>query len=143
MAPWVNNWPAVQKPQVVLMHSSELCSNNPFSGVSLLPLCLILKLSEYPDTCLIILKNRNKQLEDALLDGLASAYNAGDLGSIPGSDPWVGKIPWRRKWQPAPVFLPGKSHGLRILVSYSPWAHKESDRIEWLHFLFYHQTEAL
>ena len=38
----------------------------------------------------------------------ASACNAGDMGSIPGSDPWVGKIPWGRKWQPTPVFLPGR-----------------------------------
>ena len=36
-------------------------------------------------------------------------------------DPWVGKIPWRRKWQPTPVFLPGKSHGQRNLADYSPW----------------------
>ena len=42
-------------------------------------------------------------------------------------DPWVGKIPWRRKWQPTPVFLPGKSHGRRSLVDYSPWGCKESD----------------
>ena len=42
----------------------------------------------------------------------------------PGFDPWVGKIPWRRKWQPTPVFLPGKSHGLRILLGYSPWGRK-------------------
>ena len=34
-----------------------------------------------------------------------------------GFDPWVGKIPWRRKWQPTPVFLPGKSHGQRSLVA--------------------------
>ena len=40
---------------------------------------------------------------------------------------WVGKISWRRKWQPIPVFLPGKSHGQRSLVGYSPWGHKESD----------------
>ena len=39
-------------------------------------------------------------------------------------DPWVGKIPWRRKWTPTPVFLPGKSHGQRSLVGYSPWGHK-------------------
>ena len=38
-----------------------------------------------------------------------------------GFDPWVGKIPWRRKWQPTPVFLPGESHGWRSLVGYSPW----------------------
>ena len=38
--------------------------------------------------------------------------------------PWVGKVPWRRKWQPTPVFLPGKSHGQRSLVGYSPWGRK-------------------
>ena len=41
-----------------------------------------------------------------------------------GFDPWVRKIPWRRKLQPTPVFLPGKSHGQKILVGYSPWHHK-------------------
>ena len=39
----------------------------------------------------------------------------------PGFDPWLGKIPWRRKWQSTPVFLPGKFHGWRSLVGYSPW----------------------
>ena len=42
----------------------------------------------------------------------------------PGFDPWVGKIPWRRKWQPSPVFLPGKSHGQRNLAGYSQWGHR-------------------
>ncbi|CAI9153447.1 unnamed protein product [Rangifer tarandus platyrhynchus] len=42
-------------------------------------------------------------------------------------DPWVEKIPWKRKWQPTPVFLPGKFHGQRSLVGYSPGGHKESD----------------
>ena len=37
-----------------------------------------------------------------------------------GFDPWVGKIPWKRKWQPTPVFLPGEFHGQRSLVAYSP-----------------------
>ena len=41
-------------------------------------------------------------------------------------DPWVRKIPWRRAWQPTPVFLPGESHGQRSLVGYSPWGHHES-----------------
>ena len=45
-------------------------------------------------------------------------------------EPWIRKIPWRRKWQPTPVFLPGKSHGQRILAGYSPWDHKESDTTE-------------
>ena len=39
----------------------------------------------------------------------------------PRFDPWVRKIPWRRKWQPISVFLPGKSHGQRSLVGYSLW----------------------
>ena len=39
-------------------------------------------------------------------------------------DPWTGKIPWRRKWQPTPVFLPGKSHEQRSMVGYSPWGRK-------------------
>ena len=42
-------------------------------------------------------------------------------------NPWVRKIPWRRKWQPTPVFLPGEFHGQRSLVGYSLWGHKESD----------------
>ena len=70
-----------------------------------------------------------------------------EMGSTPGKDvvnivemtrdqkyyinlvakaPWVGKIPWRRKWQPTPVFLPGKSHGQRSLAGYNPWVAKES-----------------
>ena len=56
-----------------------------------------------------------------------SASNAEDLSSIPGFNPWVGKIPWRRKWQPTPVFLPGESHGRRSLVGYSPRGRIESD----------------
>ena len=55
-----------------------------------------------------------------------SACNVGDLSSIPGS----GRFPWRRKWQPTPVLLPGKFHGQRNLVGYSPWDHKEMDTTE-------------
>ena len=54
--------------------------------------------------------------------------NAGDMRL--GFDPWVGKIPWRRAWQPTPVFLPGESHGQRSLVGYSPQGRKESDTTE-------------
>ena len=61
-----------------------------------------------------------------------------------GFDPWIWKLPWRRKWQPTPVFLPGKSHGQRILAGYSPWGHRESDPTErltlcavLLHSLYY------
>ena len=44
-----------------------------------------------------------------------------------GFDPWVWKIPWRCKWKPTPVFLPGEFHGWRSLEDYSPWGHKEWD----------------
>ena len=43
---------------------------------------------------------------------------------------WVIRNCWRRKWQPTPVSLPGKSHGQRSLVGYSPWGHKESGMTE-------------
>ena len=56
-------------------------------------------------------------------DSEKSSCNAGDPGSVPRS----GWSPWRRKWQPTLVFLPGKSHGWRSLVGYSPWGHKESE----------------
>ena len=49
---------------------------------------------------------------------------------------WVGKILWRRKWQPTLVLLPGKSHGWRSLIGYSPWGRKNLDTTEWLHFHF-------
>ena len=44
-------------------------------------------------------------------------------------NPWIGKIPWRRKWQPTPLFLPGKSHGQRSLAGYSPWGCKSQTRL--------------
>ena len=46
---------------------------------------------------------------------------------------------WRRKWQPTPVPLPGKSDGRRSLVGYSPWGHKELDMTERLHFHFHYK----
>ena len=59
----------------------------------------------------------------------------------PGFDPWVGKIPWRRKWQPALVLLPGKSHGQRSLVGYSPRGRKELDTTERLYLLHQHERK--
>ena len=50
----------------------------------------------------------------------------------PGFDPWVRMMPWRRKWQPTPVFLPGESHGQRSLAGYSPWGPREVDTTELL-----------
>ena len=50
--------------------------------------------------------------------------DAGDVKGV-GSIPRLGRFPWRRKWQPTPVFLLGKSHEHRSLVGYSPWDHKD------------------
>ena len=60
-----------------------------------------------------------------------------------GFDPWVGKIPWRRKWQPTPALLPRKFRGLRSLVGYSPWGHQESDTNERLYFTSLQRTRCL
>ena len=63
-----------------------------------------------------------------------------------GFDPWTGKIPWRRKWQPTSVFLPGETHGQRNLVGYTPWGHKESETTERLtpslSFQSWHSSEC-
>ena len=57
----------------------------------------------------------------------------GDPGNMGhGFDLWVRKSPWRRKWQPTSVFLPGKSHGQSSLVGYNPWGCKESGMAEGL-----------
>ena len=61
--------------------------------------------------------------------------NAGDANHR--FDPWVRKIPWSSKWQPTTVFLPGKFHGQRSLVGYSPRGHKELDTTEHSHTCYY------
>ena len=55
-----------------------------------------------------------------------------------GFDPWVRKIPWRRKGQPTSVFLPGASHWQRSLVGHSPWGHKELEMVQWLNHHHHH-----
>ena len=63
----------------------------------------------------------------------ANMYTGGASGKEMlemGFDPWVGKIPWRRAWQPTPVFLPGETHGQRSLARYSPWDCEEPDMTE-------------
>ena len=59
----------------------------------------------------------------------------GESDSLPLT--WVQKTPWRRAWQPAPVFLPGESHGQRSLEGYSPWGHIELDMTKHHHNLSY------
>ena len=58
-------------------------------------------------------------------------------------DPWVGKIPWRRKWQSTPVFLTGKFHRQRRLMGYSAWGLKELDTTEHMHRIQYKHTTYL
>ena len=60
--------------------------------------------------------------------GKASACQCGR----PGFDPWVGKIPWRREWQPTPIFLTREIHEQRRQAGYSPWGRKELDTTEQL-----------
>ena len=62
--------------------------------------------------------------------GQESACQRRSLKRCGSGLPWVGKIFWRRAWQPTPVFLPGESHGQRSLTGYSPWGHKESETTE-------------
>ena len=60
-----------------------------------------------------------------------------------GFNPWVKKIPWRRKWQPTPVFLPGEFHRQRSLVGYSPCTDKELDMTERLTVLSHFSSVGL
>ena len=59
--------------------------------------------------------------------GKESAYSAGDIWC-----PWVLNIPWRREWQPTPIFLPEKLHEQRSLAGCSPWDRKDADTTEQL-----------
>ena len=63
--------------------------------------------------------------------------NARDTRDTVGPIAGLGTSPWSRKWQPTPVLLPGKFHGWRSLVGYSPWCRKELDTTEQLHFHFF------
>ena len=64
------------------------------------------------------------------LRGSPSVKNIHLQCRTPQFNPWVRKIPWRREWEPTPVFLPGKFRGQRSLVGYSPYGCKELDTTE-------------
>ena len=59
-----------------------------------------------------------------------TVYSLPAMLEILGFNPWVRKIPWRREWQPTPVFLPGESQGRGSLVGCLLWGHTESDTTE-------------
>ena len=68
---------------------------------------------------------------------MSCVFPGGSFGRVclqcrPRFSPWVGRMPWRRKWQPTPVFLSREFYGQKSLVGYSPWGHKELDTTEWL-----------
>ena len=73
-------------------------------------------------------------LANTFFKKIINTYNGSDSQESecrrPRFDPWVRKIPWRKKWLPTPVSLPGESHGQRSLAGYSPWGHKELDMNE-------------
>ena len=79
---------------------------------------------------MLIISNHNYTLASDV--DFASVSDGKEFASIggPGFYPWVGKIPWRRKWQLILVFLSGEFYGQRSLVGYSSWDSKESDTIE-------------
>ena len=81
----------------------------------------------------------NRPVLKSLLPKLVGTYYIAQISLVARTrfDPWIGKIPWKRKWQPTPVFLPGKSHGQRSLAGYSPWGRKESDMTEKLNTTLY------
>ena len=64
-------------------------------------------------------------------DGSVGKESACDSGDLRFSS-WIRKLPWRREWQPTPVFLPGESCGQKSLVDYSSWGCKDSDTAEQL-----------
>ena len=76
-------------------------------------------------------KKRMKRNEDSLKD-LWNNIKCTNICII-----WIPELQWRRQWQTTPVLLPGKSHGWKSLVGYSPWGRKESDTTERLHFHFH------
>ena len=85
-----------------------------------------------------VLESPEQNSQERGISGIAVCFGSSDDKELtyqcrrPRFDPWVRKIPWRRKWHLTPVFLPGKSHRQRSLVVYSPWGGKESDRTDQL-----------
>ena len=82
------------------------------------------RIMGFSQNCYVMGFQRNVDFPNSSISK-ESLCNAGDLGLIPG----LRKIPWRRKWQPTPVFLPGESHGQRSLAGYSPWGCKNRTQL--------------
>ena len=128
VAHWVKNLPAMQDTQVTIPEWGR----SPWGGHgnSLQYSCLENPKDKGPGQLHSIAKSQTqwKQLrtQACTSKGKESACQGRRCKRL-GFDPWVGKIPWSRKWQLTPVLLPGKSHGQRSLVGHNPWGHKELD----------------
>ena len=88
----------------------------------------------------LVLETRSFMPRDRRLPSWHNGKESAHQRKRHGFNPWLGMIPWSRKWQLAPVFLPGKFHGQRSLEGYSPQSHKESDTTKRLHFLSFYIT---
>ena len=125
---WSGTNPAISLRYACNFNPSQTLPKNRRGGNSSK---LILQGQHYPDTrtrqdAASKEPHRPVSLMNGLprwLSGKESTYRCGRLRRHV-FDPWVGKIPWSRKQQPTPVFLPGKFHGERSLVGYSTWGHK-------------------
>ena len=73
----------------------------------------------------VVLGEHCLSLYMVLETGFSGGSDSKESACNEGGDPWVRQSPWRRKWQPTPVFLPGESHGQKSLVGYSSWGGKE------------------
>ena len=132
--------------------TSNLCHSNVMEGVPsafqrLITLCVLvppstpfLKIFTTLSICAYLCLLFQSYLETGSFSSSVKydGFPGGSHGRVyrqcrrPGFNPWVGKMPRRRTWQPIPVFLTGEFHGQRSLVGYSPWGHKESDTTEQL-----------
>ena len=75
------------------------------------------EMSLFADDMILYIKNPQNKISSLVAQLVKNLLQC----RRPGFDPWVRKIPWRRKWQPNPVFLPGESYGQRGLAGYSSW----------------------
>ena len=120
-----------------LKSKSRICCLYPLvsSAVTATPVCQALRVCSGP--CSLCVRERHRRngkvkFVEACVCGIVRAFLVAS-GKEPTCQyrrqrvPWVGKIPWRRKWQPNPVLLLGKSQGQRNLAGYSPWGWKQSD----------------
>ena len=103
--------------------SSILCHVHSWEGGAFSYFCFQVIVNNVALTILVVVKGFGVFIEcmwasQVVLVVKNLPTNAGDIKD--GFDPWVGKIPWRRAWQPTPAFMPERSHGWRSLAVHGP-----------------------